>query len=1214
MGAVGAGVRALRGGRRLSEVARRMEDLRREAQDVRGGLRGVDDSTRLIGDTEKVVQRTEQAAGSVAQRVGELNRARGIAEDVGRGAREGTEMVGRTIGGFTRVAQTESELGRGVQSFEQEGREGEQVAQRIGGRVAQGASRFVAGLGENLGRGAEGVARGLSDAGQRAADYTSRLSQSANRIRSVSQTARDAGRLRSEARALRSVGDVVERTEQAAGSVADRVGELNRARAIAQSIPRTAGVAEDAVRGAIREGKQVVRGVTQAVRFAGDAGSSAEDAMRGAREMQDVSRFANMARAVGPAVEGAETVTGEVVEEGESEASRAATSATSSGEDVLRGVGEASRDLEQGGSEASRAATAIRSVLNSRLPESAMRDVELAGDQSQEGEGIAQRAAARARQVAQTAQRFGQAGRELASRISQARAPITKSVQMVEQFSRAAEEDSRVFGANIDVAVKAAATGEEAVEAAQDTEKVAQTTEEVEEKAVQSTEQVAEKLGTNVVKGVAEQGAQVALESFAEDAAGTMAEEGEVLGGDAIGEALGQSTAEAGEAAGEGVESTLEAGGEAGGEAAGEAAGEAVGEAVGEAAGEAGGDFAFAGAAEALGGGPEDPVGDVLALGGLIAGAIQSAFHQTPANVETLSGGTLTSELQTLQTAHNSFVKGGNYSQATTLQNVMDNMRTAQTEGRAIYSVKPTTGTGPRQMVMTLSSTAMQNAIASVKADPSSFVGVDPRVLTAMGLNPALTTLAGAQAIAKTAATSNVGSAQGVNTINAYLSPTLSAKNIQDITNSTLATTKATNAKIAAADTADLALIATENAKMAPLLAGYEKTKNAMGIQMLTGLRGVYDNQELKDIAEGKVEIDATAEGITDANVAAATAQLQAQSVVIDKANYVTAQAANINKIANPQTKIYLTYKLNLWKFNNGLSTIKPVTIPIPLTPASRAAVIAYNLQETAVNAKVATEKLAASKGVTSLAEATNALNSKIAASKTINANQQIIINANQIQLQSAQQQLAQNAVRATAYNEYLSTDMEDNQIVSTVNAIEMARATGNPIAGTPGHYGSYNAAQQYAATALKGTTVKPPSGIINGLNIDKNGDPTISTNLMTQYNKILAQNPLPLMNAITSSLQQSTTIKPLPITSVRSSVKLTSPPQKVNYGAPVASAVPANAPVASAVPANAPVAAAPVAATPVAAAPVAAEPTMADLNALTMAPLEARTAANMAK
>ena len=523
----------------------------------------------------------------------------------------------------------------------------------------------------------------------------------------------------------------------------------------------------------------------------------------------------------------------------------------------------------------------------------------------------------------------------------------------------------------------------------------------------------------------------------------------------------------------------------------------------------------------------------------------------------------------------------------------MNNIRTAQTEGRAIYSVKPTKGTGPRQMVMTLSSTGIQNAIAAVKADPSTFVGVDPRVLTAMGLNPKLTTLTGVQAIAKTASTSAEGWVEGVNKINAYLSPTLSAKNIQDIANETLATTKATNAGIEKADAADLAKIATEKEKISALVAKYEKegdSKTSMQVTMTTGLGEVDEAGLLKKIAEGKVEINATKEGITDANVANATAQLQTQAVIIDKTNYIKSQTTNISKVSDPQTKKYLTYKLNLWKFNNGLSTVKPVIVPIPMTPQSRAAVIAYNLRETAVNATVKADQLAAKQGLTTVTEATTALNSKIAASKTITANQQIIINANKTQLQNAQSQMAENAIRANSYNEYLSTTFENNQIVSTVNAIEMARATGNPIAGTPGHYGSYSAPQQYAATALKGTSTKPPSGIITGLNIGINGDPTISTNLMTKYNKILRQPTLPMLQTIAANLPKP----PIqPVTSVRSVVKLTSPPQKVNYGKPPPARVTSPTSIIS---------------TPTPA------PTLSSLNNLVIQPLEARTTANMSK
>ena len=311
----------------------------------------------------------------------------------------------------------------------------------------------------------------------------------------------------------------------------------------------------------------------------------------------------------------------------------------------------------------------------------------------------------------------------------------------------------------MEVAKAAEETGEKTIQTAEDTEKVAQTTEEVEQKAVQTTEKVAEKLGTNVVKGVAEKGAQIALTSFAEDAAGTMAEEGEVLGGEAIGGALG--TEGAGEAVGEGVETAIEGAdtaGEAGGDVAGDiategaedvgkAAAEGVGEAVAEGAGEAGGDFAFAGAAEALGGRPEDPIGDVLALGGLIAGAFSSLFHHNPPAIETITGKAITAEITKLQGQSNAATTAA---QTALYSNMATNMGLAQKEGRSVYSVKPTKG-GARKMVMTLSATGLRNSIAAVEENPSAFVGVDTNVLTAMGLNPKLSTKAGAEAIVKEA-------------------------------------------------------------------------------------------------------------------------------------------------------------------------------------------------------------------------------------------------------------------------------------------------------------------------------------------------------------------------------------------------------------------------------------------------------------------------------
>ena len=97
---------------------------------------------------------------------------------------------------------------------------------------------------------------------------------------------------------------------------------------------------------------------------------------------------------------------------------------------------------------------------------------------------------------------------------------------------------------------------------------------------------------------------------------------------------------------------------------------------------------------------------------------------------------------------------------------------------------------------------------------------------------------------------------------------------------------------------------------------------------------------------------------------------------------------------------------------------------------------------------------------------------------------------------------------------------MSNNQILSTVNAVAYSQASGNPIAGAVGQYGTYNAAAQYAKNALPGTTVRPPSNVVVGLSTNKQGDPVISSGLQSQYNALVAASrpkPPPLTPALTA-------------------------------------------------------------------------------------------------
>lgn len=60
---------------------------------------------------------------------------------------------------------------------------------------------------------------------------------------------------------------------------------------------------------------------------------------------------------------------------------------------------------------------------------------------------------------------------------------------------------------------------------------------------------------------------------------------------------------------------------------------------------------------------------------------------------------------------------------------------------------------------------------------------------------------------------------------------------------------------------------------------------------------------------------------------------------------YISSVQSQISSESNPQIKQYMTYQLNLWKYNQGLTSTKPTAVAPPLTPAEQQKVQQYQQQ-----------------------------------------------------------------------------------------------------------------------------------------------------------------------------------------------------------------------------------------------------------------------------
>jgi hypothetical protein len=364
-----------------------------------------------------------------------------------------------------------------------------------------------------------------------------------------------------------------------------------------------------------------------------------------------------------------------------------------------------------------------------------------------------------------------------------------------------------------------------------------------------------------------------------------------------------------------------------------------------EGGGEATGLEESAGAAEAIGGGPEDPIGDVVAGGLAIAGGVVALgqwfgglFHNNPEwfgvqNATELTGSSYQSmitniqnEIQNKQDDRNSLiyskfgnkknvVKGANGqpltmkdidTQIKALQQYQQTLQNAQSSGRAIVSY--TNSKGKKAVALQLSKKELANAIQAYQVNPDVYKGWDKSKLSIMGLNPNMSlgkagatktpegTYVPTQAFdygvggdyGKKEATWTSG-AGGGNWSNFYLSR--------------------------------------------PYQQTLEKTKGGGNVVTFGS------NRDIQQSGNTPAEKKQIADGIY-------MTKLQDQIAI-----YKIGSAWNGY---NDGTWNWLKYKLALFKYNNGLSSVKPTPVPPPITKAGKEEIAKLQANENTLNTSIA--------------------------------------------------------------------------------------------------------------------------------------------------------------------------------------------------------------------------------------------------------------------
>jgi len=345
-----------------------------------------------------------------------------------------------------------------------------------------------------------------------------------------------------------------------------------------------------------------------------------------------------------------------------------------------------------------------------------------------------------------------------------------------------------------------------------------------------------------------------------------------------------------------------------------------IGEDVGDVA-EVGGDVAedttaltleeAAGESELLGGGPENPIGDIVAGSLAIAGAavalgqwFSSLFHHNPSwngisNATALTGSSYTNMIDNINkeisnTTDQNKIKALNQYKST--------LQTAQSQGRAIVSYHNSKGN--KAIAVQLSKKELANAIQAYQVNPNVYKGWDQNKLKVMGLNPNM----------------SLGAAGATKTPNGTYVPTMAYDAAQK------GQAKWTSGA------------GGGNWSNFYLSEAYQKTIEQGGyndsVNTFTSLGDIQDSgntpAEKKAIADGIYMQD-----------------LQSQIGFYKMGTFFTGY--------NDGTYNWLKYKLALFKYQNGYSNVKPTPVPPPMTKEGKEEMAKLQAKENKLNTSIAT-------------------------------------------------------------------------------------------------------------------------------------------------------------------------------------------------------------------------------------------------------------------
>ena len=206
------------------------------------------------------------------------------------------------------------------------------------------------------------------------------------------------------------------------------------------------------------------------------------------------------------------------------------------------------------------------------------------------------------------------------------------------------------------------------------------------------------------------------------------------------------------------------------------------------------------------------------------------------------------------------------------------------------------------------------------------------------------------------------------------------------------------------------------------------------------------------------------------------------------KINYITQATQQINQ-ASGQTKAYLTYLLDNWKYNNGVINTKPAVVARPQTAQSQQAIANYQANLANLNDRLTQDQA-------NLSQAQQNMRQLQEQQTTAQTNQdQLTSNVLQAQqrVQQAQAQLNQEEQARATYNQNLKRSIQTSYVNSYVNAVDYARIHNTAL---PDYATGINPTNLYNQYSLSGTNVVPPtrnlSGI-TGLTFNAAGDPIFS-------------------------------------------------------------------------------------------------------------------------